>query len=314
MVKQAYEVIIVGAGAAGLSAAIYTCRRKLKTLILSIDVGGQTLLTSHIENYPGVMPTHGMALMKTFEEQAISFGASIIRGRVVSLEKKGENFFVCLSNGERYETRVVLLAYGKVPRRLGIPGEEKFIGRGISHYAAIDTPLYEDKIVAVIGGGNSAIDAALLLSKLSKKVYIIHRREEFRAEAILVERLNQCGNVELLLNSLPREFSGVSAVTSLIIENLLTNKLTELTVDGVFTEIGLVADTDLVKHLVKINEKNEIIVDEKNQTSCPGIFAAGDITPLSYKQTIISAGDGAKAALSVYSFLTGKRTVIDWTH
>src|SRR3989344_8651894 len=170
-----YDVIILGAGAAGLTASIYTCRKKLKTLILSIDVGGQTNLTSHIENYPGTGAMHGIELMRRFQDEAIGFGAELVMGKANKVDKTENGFRIGLANNETYECKALILAYGKVPKSLGIEGEERFMGRGVSTCVTCDAPLYKNRNVAIIGGGNSAIEGALELATLSKKVYVIHR-------------------------------------------------------------------------------------------------------------------------------------------
>lgn len=310
-----YDAIIVGAGAAGLTAAIYTCRKKLKTAVISIDVGGQTNLTSHIENYPGTGAMHGIELMRRFQDEAIGFGAELIMGKVNKVDKTENSFKVWLANSESYEAKSLILAYGKVPKSLGIEGEEKFMGRGVSTCVTCDAPLFKNRDVAIIGGGNSAVEGALELATFSKKVYLIHRRGTFRADEITVQKLKNIQKIELVLNNIPLKVVGDKNVEGVEVENIVTKEKKELKVDGVFIEIGYVVDTSFVQHLVKVNEKKEIIVDEKCNTSCPGIFAAGDITPVPYKQTVIAAGEGSKAALECYRWLTGgKGAILDWTH
>src|SRR3990167_8640507 len=191
-----YDVIIVGAGAAGLTAAIYTCRKKLKTAIISIDVGGQTNLTSHIENYPGTGAMHGIELMQRFQNEAIGFGAELIMGKVNKVDKMEKSFKIGLTNGEEYECKALILAYGKVPRSLGIEGEEKFMGRGVTTCVTCDAPLYKNRDAVVIGGGNSAVEGALELATIARKVYIIHRRDTFRADEITVQKLKDSSNIE----------------------------------------------------------------------------------------------------------------------
>ena len=310
-----YDTIIIGGGAAGLSAAIYTCRRKLKTLVISMDLGGQTILTSNIENYPGFKKAHGASLMKIFEEQAKELGAEIIRGKLNNVEKINNNFKVHLSNKEIYESKSVILAYGKVPAQLNIPGEDKFFGRGIHIYAIYDAHLFIKKNVAVIGGGNSAIEAALILSKTCKKVYLVHRRNEFRAEQVNVDKLKKLKNVEFILEHALIEFKGDSKLNNVIIKNINNEETRKLEVEGCFVEIGYINKVDFVKDLIDINEKNEIIIDMYCNTKTKGLFAAGDVTITPYKQTITSAGEGCKAALTAYTYLTGKTgPIIDWTH
>ncbi|MAG91683.1 thioredoxin-disulfide reductase [Candidatus Woesearchaeota archaeon] len=310
-----HDVIIIGAGAAGLTAAIYTCRKKLKTLILSIDVGGQTNLTSHIENYPGTGAMHGVELMRKFQDEAIGFGAELVMGKANKAEKTEKGFKIGLANGESYECKALILAYGKVPKSLGIEGEEKFMGRGVSTCVTCDAPLFKNREVAVIGGGNSAVEGALELATIAKKVYLIHRRDKFRADEITVEKINKNPKIEPVLNSVSLKINGDKNVEGITVENIPTKEKKDFKVDGVFIEIGYVVDTSFVQHLVKVNEKKEIIVDNRGNTSHPGIFSCGDITPVPYKQTVIAAGEGSKAALECYKWLTGgKGAVIDWTH
>ena len=310
-----YDVIILGAGAAGMTAAIYTCRKKLKTAIISIDVGGQTNLTSHIENYPGTGPMSGIELMQRFQNEAIGFGAEMIMGKANKVDKIDDGFMVGLANGEAYDCKALILAYGKVPKSLGIEGEEKFMGRGVSTCVTCDAPLFKNRDVAIVGGGNSAVEGALELATMAKKVYLIHRRDAFRADEITVEKLKTNKHIELVLNSIPAKVIGEKNVDGISVENIVTKEKKDLKIEGVFIEIGYVVDTSFVQHLVNVNEKKEIIVDDRGNTSCAGIFACGDITPVPFKQTVIAAGEGAKAALECYKWLTGgKGAVLDWTH
>jgi len=205
---------------------------------------------------------------------------------------------------------------GKVPRELGIPGEKKFIGRGVSTCATCDGPLYGKKDVAIVGGGNSALDAAEYLSKIAKKVYLIHRRSEFRGEGVLIDRIKSTPNVEILYNSAPVELKGDRFVSSLVIENVDNKEKREVAINGLFIEIGYIADTTAVKELVEVNKQGEIMVNEFCETGTPGLFAAGDITTVPFKQTVISAGQGAIAGLQAYTYLqklSGKTPIkADW--
>ena len=309
-----YDVVIVGAGAAGLTAAIYTCRKKLSTLIISVDMGGQTILSSLIENYPGVEPMPGFQLMQKFEKQAKHFGAEIISGKVVETKKLKGKFSVILSNKEKYTGKTLILAFGKSPRTLGLPGEKQFIGRGISTCAVCDAPLYSNKTVAVIGGGNSALDATLSLGKIAKKIYLIHRKDEFRGDEILVDKVKNLKNLEIIYSAEAKKFEGDTFLKSMIIESLKDKKQRKLDVDGVFLEIGYEVKTDFLKGVIKLDKQNEIIVDERCRTSEPGIFAAGDVTISPFKQTVVSAGEGAKAALEAHRYLQGGKSIvsIDW--
>ncbi len=345
-----YDVIIIGAGPAGLTAAIYAARRALKTLVVAKDVGGQANLASHVENFPGILSSAGIEITTKMKEQAEKFGAEIKSGEIKSISEN-KDVFIVKANNFKEESKAVILAFGLSPRDLGVPGEEKFKGRGVSYCAICDGPLYKNKTVAVVGGGNSALDAAFYLGKIAKKVYLIHRREGFRAEESKVCKLKETKNIELVLNAVVSEVLGdkyVSAVKisdvdakpstsatpslrryslsesegrvegSKLSQNLgIPTRERKIKLDGVFVEIGYVTKVDWLKNLVKLNERNEIITDKDCKTSVPGIFAAGDITDVSYKQIIISAGEGAKAALSAYRYVTaGKNNAemrsFDW--
>jgi len=307
---EKYDVLIVGGGAAGLTAAIYTCRKKLKTGIITIDVGGQTILTDHIENYPGIDGISGPELISKFQSQASKFGSELIMGAVSKIEKKGNEFIVNLSNGEKYKTKTVILSSGKTSKRLGIPGEDKFMGRGVATCATCDAPLFSGKSVAVIGGGNSAFEAAELLNSIANKVYLIHRRETFKADELTVERIKKLKKIEILLNTIPKEIKGEKFVSGLIIER--NKKLEEIKVDGVFVEIGYILDTAWLNGFVKLSKTGEVMIDERCNTSQKGIFAAGDVSTVPYKQIVISAGEGAKAGLEAYKYIKGEDVAIDW--
>ena len=310
-----YDTMIIGGGPAGLTAAIYACRKKMKTLVLTVDIGGQTNLPSNIENYPGVESGAGADLMRKFEKQAKKFGAEIKFGKVEKVKKEKDHFLVEMSDKKTYKGKTVILAYGKVPRKLNIPGEDEFMGKGVSTCVTCDAPLFKDKIVAVIGGGNSAVEGALDLTAIAKKVYLIHRRDEFRADEFGVELAKKEKKIEMVLSSVAKEIKGDKFVKSIIIESVNNKEKKELKVDGIFVEIGYVVDSSMIKDLVKVNEFNEIFVNNKCETSCPGVFAAGDVTAIQFKQTIIAAGEGGKAALSAHSFLRGiTGASLDWLH
>jgi len=313
MVDTIYDVLIIGAGPAGLSAALYCGRKKLKTGVITIDIGGQGNLTAHIENYPGASAQSGMELMGKFHEQALHFGAELIFGKAKEVKKITEGFEVILADGEIYKTKSLILTFGKVPRQLGVPGEEKFLGRGVSTCATCDGPLYKNKVVAVVGGGNSALEAALDLSHFSPKVYLVHRRTDFRGDEVTVEKVKHNPKIEMVLEAAPIEIKGEKFVTAMVVENLSTHQKREIPLEGLFLEIGYIVDSSLVKELVEINPNNEIVVDA-GKTTCPGIFAAGDVTNTPFKQAIIAAGDGARAALQAYAYLTGGKAVPDWKH
>ncbi len=316
--KSTYDVIIVGAGAAGLTAAIYTRRKLLSTLIISVDIGGQNLLTEDEENYPGYTGLSGSKLMQTMDEQATRFGAELVMGRAERLDKLGEDHYkVTLSNGESYDGRTVILAIGKIPKKMGLPGEDKFVGRGIHTCETCDAPMMRGKVVAVVGGGNPAAEAAELLTKFSSKIYLIHNEDRLSADDEIVNKLKRAKNVEMIFGSTPAEIKGKEKVNGLVVENITTKSKRELDLDSIFIEIGYEKNTGWVKHLVKLNGSGEIITNDYAETSHPGIFAAGEVTSKPYKQTATATGEGACADLSAYNYLMrkeGKPTVKqDWT-
>lgn len=310
-----YDTIIIGGGPAGLTAAMFTCRKKMKTLVLTVDIGGQTNLASHMENYPGAERQPGNDLMVKIEKQAKHFGAQIVFGKVKKVEKKDDTFTVSMIDGMNYDSKTIILAHGKVPRSLGVKGEDEFMGKGVFSCVARGAPLFQNKTVAVIGGGNSAVEGALDLAAIAKYVYLIHRREEFRADEFSIEQAKNHPNIEIVLNAVPQEIKGDDNVSSIIVKDTKDDKDREIDIDGLFIEIGYVTDNTMVKDLVEFNDTDEIIVNTKCETSCPGIFSAGDVTSIQFKQTIIAAGEGAKAALSAHAFLRGVTGVsIDWLH
>ncbi|MCS7106185.1 MAG: FAD-dependent oxidoreductase [Candidatus Aenigmarchaeota archaeon] len=321
VVDVMYDVIIIGGAAAGLTAGIYAARRKLKTLILTKDIGGQASLAFQVENYPGFLKIPGFELMQKFYQQAINSGAKVILEEVKEIKEKNSNYLVKTEKKE-YETKTVILAFGKTPRSLNVPGEKEFIGKGVSYCAICDLPLFKNKIIAVVGGGNSALDATLNGSDIASKVYLIHRRKEFRGFEELVEKVKNKSNVELVLDSVVKEIKGKKFVESIIVKNVLTEEEREIKVDGVFVEIGFETNLELVKDLVKI-ENNQVVINKKCETFYPnsdrirpGIFAAGDLTDTPFKQIITAAAEGAKAALQAYNYIKGidLPITIDWRH
>jgi thioredoxin reductase (NADPH) len=309
-----YDCIIVGAGAAGLTAAIYAARRTLKTIVITKDLGGQASIAGVVENYPGIGKDTGMEIMERFKNQAEEFGAEIVYKEVESIVKKDEQFLVKTA-GQDFVCRVVILAFGLTPRDLNVPGEAEFKNKGVSYCSTCDGPLFKDKTVVVVGGGNSALDSAELLSKIAQKVYLIHRGDEFRGEMIILDKLRASNNVSILMNTEITEITGDQIVKEIEILNNQSEKKERLICDGVFVEVGYIAKTDIVKDLVERNERNQIIIGTNCETSCRGVFAAGDVTDITYKQIVISAGEGAKAALQAYKYLqqkTGKSVGVDW--
>jgi len=301
-----YDTIIVGAGPAGLTAAIYASRRNLKTLVLSKNIGGQASLAAEIENYPGVLnKPSGFELMQNFKTQAENLGAEIKYEGVNKIEKDNSNFKVT-ADQNIYQAKTVILALGLAHRELEVKGEEKLKGRGVAYCATCDGPLFKNKTVAVVGGGNSALDAADYLSGLAKNVYLIHRRDKFSAESIREKKVRQSKNITIFLNVIVKEIKGQNKVESIIVEDLKDKSQQELKLNGLFIEIGYQAKTGWLKNIINLNDKGEIITDENCCTSAPGVYAAGDVTDAPYKQIIISAGEGAKVALQAHQYLQQK--------
>jgi thioredoxin reductase (NADPH) len=313
-----YDLIIIGGGPAGLTAGIYASRRKLKNLIITKDIGGQAATVPHVENYPGLAKVDGFELTENMKKQAESFGAEFVYEEVRKISKVDDLFSAETVTGKKFQAQSLILSFGVTPRNLDVPGEKEFTNKGVTYCANCDAPLYKDKIVAVVGGGNAALDAAEYLSKIAQKVYLIHRRDEFRGDEILVEKVKAQENVELIFDSVVTEIKGEQFVTSITIKNLKDENEKELEVNGVFVEIGHVVNSTPIKETVKVDDKNQIVIDDYCNTSEQGIFAAGDVSSGEYKQIIIAAGEGAKAALSAYKYLQHKKgkasTSIDWTH
>ena len=309
-----YDVIVVGAGPAGLTASIYASRRDLKTLVLSMGLSDQVSETPHIENYPGFEKIEGYELIQRIEKQVRDFDVKIKFEEVVEIKPKKKSFVVKTAAKKKYEGKTLILAFGKIPRTLNIPGEEEFTGKGVSYCATCDAPLYKNKTVAVIGGGNAALDAALLLSKIAKKVYLVHRRDEFRGFESEVQKIKKRKNIELVLSHVAVKFKGNRVIRSMIIESKKTGKRKEIKIGGVFVEIGSVVKTDFVKDLVKLDKNGYIVVNNNCETSRPGVFAAGDVDNTPFKQIIVAAGEGAKAGLMAYNYLHGIKAeiIIDW--
>jgi len=300
-----YDLIVIGTGPAGLTAALYACRRSLKTLVIGQTMGGQAILPACVENYPGFGKTDGVTLVKEWQSQTVAAGAEIKAGLVEEIEQEDDGFEIELENGAEYKAKAVILATGRTPRKLSVPGETEFTGKGVAYCATCDAPLFTDKDVAVIGGGNAAVDAAILLAGVAKKVYLIHHNDQFKAEAALLHKLETLTNVEKALHTEVKEIIGRNFVEQIKISQTSDKGELRLDVQGVFVEIGGAANTDFVKDFVKLNDKQEIVIDAHNQTSVKGVFAAGDATTVPFKQMIVAAGEGAKAALSAYNYIQG---------
>lgn len=303
--RETLDVVIIGAGPAGLAAAVYTGRARLNTLILEKGMpGGQILLTDFVENYPGfpegVVP---FQLMEDFRKHAEKFGAKIETDEVKKIQKQGELWQVFGVKGE-YPTRAVIIATGSVYRKLGLPGEAKLTGRGVSYCATCDGAFFKDKEVAVVGGGDNALTEALFLTKFCRAVKVIHRRDQFRSVKILQERIFANDKTEVLWDSVVEEISGEDRLESITIKNVKDNETSKLKLDGVFISIGMDPNSEFVKELVDLDELGEIKVSQNMSTSQPGIFAAGDVTDACPEQMATAVGTGVAAALAVDEYLS----------
>ncbi len=300
-----YDLIIIGGGPAGITAGIYAARKKIKTLLITKEWGGQIISASDIQNWPGEKSISGINLTKKMVEHLKGFDLEIKEGReVIDLEKKGENFIIRDNKDKEYETKTVIIATGKIPQALDISGEEKFKGRGVSVCSTCDAPMFKDKEVAVVGGGNAGFDAAVDLTKYAKKIYILEFLEKMRGDLTTKEKLEKTGKVEFYTNAAVKEIKGDDFVKSLIYENRDTGEDKELKVQGVFIAIGMVPKAGFAEGLVGFNKIGEIIINkEDNSTKTKRIFAAGDITDVKYEQIVIACGEGSKAALAVYDYL-----------
>ncbi len=304
-----YDVIIIGGACAGLSAAIYTARRELKTVVLTKDVGGQLAITADVENYPGFVSIKGPELALKFKEQAEKSGAEIKYAEVAEIQKKDSGYIV-KTKDEEFETVAIILAFGLKQRQLGVPGEKELIGKGVAYCATCDGPLFRGKNVAVVGGGNSAFDAAEYLSTLAKKVYLFARRDVYRAEDVVVDAVKARSNIEIMNFTEVGAFIGQQKLEKVQLINNQTKGKSELELDGVFIEIGWESQLKKIaglENLVEANERGFVIVDNDAKTSAPGIFAAGDVTNTPFKQAVISAGDGARAAMSAAVYIQRAR-------
>ncbi len=302
-----YDLIIIGGGPAGMTAAVYAARKRLATLLVSKDLGGQTLVTPEVENYMGYQYITGEELAAKFQEQVKQFPIALDVGdEVEKLATEGGQFSVTTQGGKRFRERTVIIASGKRSRALNVPGEKGLIGRGVSYCATCDAPLFAGKDVAVIGGGNSAFTAVADLIPIAGQIYVVNFATNWQADAILLERAERSDKVIPFLGHQVVEIQGQNRVEGIVIQPRNGGEAKELAVQGVFVEIGLVPNSEFARGLVQLNREGEVVVDCKGQTNVPGVFAAGDVTIVPEKQIIIAAGEGAKAALSAYEYLLTK--------
>lgn len=301
-----YDLIIIGGGPAGMTAAVYAARKKMNTLLVTKDFGGQPMWTMEIENYMGYQFITGPELMSKFEEQVRRFSVTIQYEEATGLAVQTNGSFVVTTTDGQYQSKTVILASGKRPRRLNIEGETEFTGRGVSYCATCDGPLYGGKKVAVIGGGNSAVQAALEVSGVCDEVFLI-TRNGYNADPILLDKMKEAANIRELKGYNTMGIFGSQFVERLAIESRTTREKSELAVQGIFVEIGLIPNSEFARNVTELNEFGEVLTDCRMQTNIPGLFAAGDVISAPDKQIVIAAGDGAKAALVAYEYLLHKR-------
>jgi thioredoxin reductase (NADPH) len=308
---ELFDVMILGGGAAGLTAGIYSSRAKLKTLILNEGaVGGQMVLTDEIANYPGVELTNGYKLAGIMKKQAKDFGCKIKSNvKIQSYDLKGDIKKVTLEDGRSFQGKSVVLAPGGRPRSLELPGEDKFKGSGISYCATCDGEFFTDKEIIVIGGGNSALEEAVSLTTHASKVTIVHQFDHFQAFEHAIEEVKNNPKIDIILESELRGFYGEENLQKVTIEHLPTGKITEMDVDGVFIFIGYLPNTEIFKDSIALNERNEIIVDQDMKTDTDGVFAAGDCITKRYRQVTTAVAEGTIAALSASEYLRTNKKI-----
>lgn len=305
-----YDLIIVGGGPAGITAGIYAARKKLDTLLISKDFIGQTGKAFLVENYPGFKKIQGFQLIEKFNKHLRKFKIDINEGEeVIKIKKEKDGFFeIRTSQKDRYSARAIIIASGRDPRPLEVPGEKEFLGRGVSYCLICDGPMFSGKTVAVVGGGNSGFEGALDLVRFCPKVYILEVGSKVLADEINQERARVTKKIEVICNAKVKKIKGRDFVNSLIYQDQISQKNIEISVEGIFVEIGSIPATGFVKGLVDFNEEDEIKINPKTcATETPGLFAAGDVTDVRDKQIIVAAGEGAKAALSAYDYLQKNR-------
>lgn len=303
--SKIYDLIIIGSGPAGLAAGIYAGRAELDTIIIEKNglSGGQIINTYEVDNYPGVPGISGFDLATKFRSHCDEIGVKFITGDVMTFTVEGDLKKLVLNNGDEYIAKAVIIATGAVYRKLGVKGEKEFAGMGVSYCATCDGAFFRNKVTVVVGGGDVALEDAIFLARLSKKVYVVHRRDEFRGTKSLATKLSQLDNVEICWNSVVEEIAGKDMVESVTLKDTKTNEIKQLDTDGVFIAIGTTPSSDIYKDLVKTDEYGYIIADESCETNVPGIFAAGDIRTKPLRQIVTAAADGANAITAVEKYL-----------
>ncbi len=310
-----YDVAIIGSGPAGLTAAIYTCRADLKTIVIDgMAPGGQLMITSEVENFPGFPEgIQGPELMGKMRKQAEKFGAEFKAGELSGIDTGGKPFKLTVGS-DAFEAKSVIIATGSSSRWLGLEAEQELRGKGVSACATCDGFFFQDRVVAVIGGGDAATEEATFLTRFAKKVYLIHRRDELRASAAMVKKTMENDKVEIIWNSVPIDIldKAEGKVTAIVLRNVKTDETTELPVDGVFVAIGHDPATGVFAGKIELDDHGYIISKEHTNTSVPGIFVAGDVSDTRYKQGISAAGSGCRAAIDALKYVEGEDASAGW--
>jgi alkyl hydroperoxide reductase subunit F len=298
-----YDLTIIGGGPAGLAATIYAARKQLKTLLISVDIGGQLNTTMGIENYLGYQFIEGPELMDKFHTQVSQFPIEQkIGSKISSLEKIEDGFEAVSEEGDRYQSKAVIFAAGKRPRKLNVPGETEFTGRGVTYCAICDGPVFTGQMVAVVGGGNSALEAVLDMVKIAEYVYMVSLTP-LTGDDILINKLADAKNLTILTEYQTEKIEGQGFVNGMLVKGLRSGESQRLGVTGVFIEIGLIPNSEPVSGIVELNKWGEVVVNGACETGIPGLYAAGDVTDVLEKQIVIAAGEGAKAALQAHHYL-----------
>ncbi len=302
---KGYDLIIAGAGPAGLTAGVYAARAKLEVVLCEKMLpGGQAATTDLVENYPGFPKgISGSELMARMAEQAEKFGLNVESKSVENISRQGDLCLVKTEDGEEHPSKTVIVATGAEPKNLGVPGEAEFKGRGVSYCATCDGPLYQGKKVAVVGGGDSAVEEALFLTRFAEKVYLIHRRDKLRATQLLQNRTFENKKIEFVWGSVVTEIGGGKSLESVVTEDVKTEKISELGIDGLFVYIGTIPNSDLFEEDIKRDKRGFVITDQDMATSIEGVFAAGDVRSKLLYQIATAVGDGATAAFAAEKFI-----------
>ncbi len=310
MLEKEFDVVILGGGPAGFSAGIYTARGNVSTAILDVSMlGGQPSNYLELENYPAFMKIGGFELMEKFEEHADMFGVQKFPMQEIEVIDLVSYPKIIRTKEAEFRAKSVIIATGAKPMKLGVKGEEEFIGRGVSYCAVCDGAFYKDKVVAIVGGGNSAVEEAIYLTKFASKVYIIHRRDELRADKIIQNRATKNEKIEFVLNSVVCEIQGQDLVNNLILKNTKTDEMFNLAVDGVFPYIGITPNVENFSGQITQDKAGFIITDETMKTSIDGVFAIGDVRKTPLRQVITAASDGAIAGVYAVKYIESLKEI-----